>query len=321
MNILRNKHVFMAEAGDGTAGGAGGGSAGAGDAGAGAAAGAGQGGANGAAGGTGAASGSVLASGQVAAGSGQGAAGGAAAGPNDWLPEKYRVNKADGALDIEASARKVAEAHRHLEQKLGAGDVPPKTAEEYAPKVEAEGFNWDDVKNDESMKGFLKGAHAKGFTNDQLSYVLGEYFKAVPAVMQGAKQLDDKAATAELRQVWKTDAEFGQNVGLAFKAFSAFASEADRAKIDEIGNNPIVLRLLANIGKEMQEDSPVNGGSLPEGDFNTKVAELRAELEKLPQSDPRRKQVKAELDGLYSRRYGTKAQRLGGGASRATATA
>jgi hypothetical protein len=262
--------------------------------------------------------GSVLATGAATAGSGQGAAGGAGAGPNDWIPEKYRVTKADGTLDIEASARKVAEAHRHLEQKLGAGDVPPKTPEEYAPKVEAEGFNWDDFKNDESMKGFLKGAHAKGLTNEQLSYVLGEYFKAVPAVMQGAKQIDAEAATAELRQTWKTDDEFNQNVGLAFKAFSAFASEADRAKIDEIGNNPIVLRLLANIGKEMQEDTPVNGGGVPEGDFNTRVAELRAELEKLPMSDPRRKQVKAELDGLYSRRYGNKLQRLGGGANRPT---
>lgn len=315
---MRNRHVFMDQAGDGTQGGAGGGSAGAGAAGAGAAAGAGQGGANGAASGAGAAPGSVLATGAAAAGSGQGAAGGAGAGPNDWIPEKYRVTKADGALDIEASARKVADAHRHLEQKLGAGDVPPKTPEEYAPKIELEGFNWDEFKTDPEMQGFLKAAHSKGITNDQMSFVLGEYLQRAPALMQGAKQLDDKAAAAELRQTWKTDDEFNQNVGLAFKAFSAFASEADRAKIDEIGNNPIVLRLLANIGKEMQEDSPANGGGIPEGDFNSKVAELRAELEKLPQSDPRRKQVKAELDGLYSRRYGSKAQRLGGGASRPT---
>lgn len=318
---MRNRHVFMAEAGDGTQGSAGGGAAGTGDAGAGAAAGAGTNGANSAAGGAGSASGSVLATGQAAAASGRGAAGGAAAGPNDWIPEKYRVSKADGTLDIEASARKVAEAHRHLEQRLGAGDVPPKTPEEYAPTVEAEGFNWDEFKTDPEMQGFLKAAHSKGITNDQMSFVLSEYMQRAPTLMNGAKQLDNKAATAELRQEWKTDTEFKQNVGLAFKAFSAFASEADLAKIDEIGNNPVVLRLLANIGKEMQEDAPVHGSGVPEGDFNTRVAELRADLEKLPQSDPRRKQVKAELDGLYSRRYGSKAQRLGGGASRATATA
>lgn len=315
---MKNRHVFMGQAGDGTQGGAGGGTAGTSGAGTGGAAGAGTGGANGAASGTGAVSGSVLAAGQAAAGSGQGAAGSAGAGPNDWIPEKYRVTKADGALDIEASARKVAEAHRHLEQRLGAGDVPPKSAEEYAPKVEADGFNWSDLKDDPSMQGFLKGAHSKGITNDQLSYILGEYWKTAPELVKGARQLDDKAAASELRKDWKTDAEFGQNVSLAFKAFNAFASEADRVRINEIGNNPIVLRLLANIGKEMQEDSPVNGDSIPEGDFNSKVAELRADLAKLPQSDPRRKQVKAELDALYNRRYGTRAQRLGGGASRPT---
>ena len=302
-----NRHVFMNQANDGGQGGAGGGSAGAG-----------QGSANGTAGGAGAASGSLLASGQAAGAGGQGAAGGAGGNPNDWLPEKYRVAKADGSIDIEASARKVADAHRHLEQRLGAGDVPPKTPEEYAPKVEGEGFNWDEMKNDPSMQGFLKGAHSKGITNDQLSYILGEYWKTAPELVQGAKKLDDKAAAEELKKEWKTDAEFRQNLGAAFNAFNAFASEADRARIDKIGNNPVVLRLLANIGKEMREDTPANGGGLPEADFNTKVAELRAELEKLPQSDPRRKQIKAELDGLYNRRYGAKAQRLGGGASRAT---
>ncbi len=309
--MMRTRHVFMAEAGAGWQDGAAG-------AGAGAAAGSGQAGTDSAPGGSGTAAGSILASGQTAGDGGQGTAGDAAAAPGDWLQEKYRVVKADGAIDLEASARKVAEAHRHLEQKLGTGDVPPKTPDEYAPKVDAEGFNWDEVKGDESMRGFLKGAHAKGFTNDQLSYVLGEYFKAAQALVQGAQQIDDQAATAELRQEWKTDAEFNQHIGRAFKAFNAFASEADRARIDEIGNNPIVLRLLANIGQEMQEDSPVNGGGIPEGDFNTKAAALRGELEKLPRSDPRRTQLKAELDGLYARRYGAKAQRLGGGASRAT---
>lgn len=291
---MKNRRVFMDQADDGAQGGASGGGAG----------------------GAGAAPGSVLATGATAAGSEQGAAGGA--GPNDWIPEKHRVNKADGTLDIEASARKVAEAHRHLEQKLGSGDVPPNTPEEYAPKVEIEGFKWDEFKDDPEMQSFLKAAHAKGVTNEQMSFILGEYMQRAPSLMQGAKQLDDQAASAELRKDWKTDDEFSKNVGLAFKAFDAFAAEADRARIDEISNNPIVLRLLANIGKEMQEDSLVNGGGVPDEGFNSKAAELRAELEKLPLSDPRRKQAKAEIDALYNRRYGSRAQRLGGGASRPT---
>ena len=52
-------------------------------------------------------------------------------GDDSWLPEKHRVLDAEGKLDEAASARKLADAYRHLEGKLGSGDVPPKSAEEY----------------------------------------------------------------------------------------------------------------------------------------------------------------------------------------------
>ncbi|MGG2141711.1 hypothetical protein [Symbiopectobacterium sp. RP] len=177
-------------------------------------------------------------------------------GATDWLPEKYRVVGEDGTLNIESSARKLADAHTHLEKRLGSGDAPPKTADEYAPKVDAEGFNWDEFKADPQMQGFLTSAHAKGLTNDQLSFVLGEYMQRVPELVGGAAQRDQEAASTALREVWKTDAEFNKNIGLAYRAFNSLADEADKGRIDEIGNNPMVIRMLARIGGEMQEDSP-----------------------------------------------------------------
>src|SRR5690606_14417341 len=61
-----------------------------------------------------------------------------AATPEDgsWLPEKHRVLAEDGTVDEAASARKLADAYRHLEARLGSGDVPPKSAEDYALQVE-----------------------------------------------------------------------------------------------------------------------------------------------------------------------------------------
>lgn len=94
-------------------------------------------------------------------------------GANDWLPEKFRVMGEDGKLSIESSARKLAENYTHLEKRMGSGDAPPKTADEYAPKVEVEGFNWEEFKADPRMQGFMKTAHAKGITNDQMSFILG----------------------------------------------------------------------------------------------------------------------------------------------------
>ena len=105
----------------------------------------------------------------------------AGASTTDYIPEKYRTNKEDGTLDLEASSRKVAEAYKHLETRLGSGDVPPKTADEYTVKLEGvEGFDWDEFKADEGTQSFLKGAHAKGLNNDQVQYVIGEYLKAAP---------------------------------------------------------------------------------------------------------------------------------------------
>ncbi|BCD83601.1 hypothetical protein PSm6_00080 [Pseudomonas solani] len=101
--------------------------------------------------------------------------------PQDFIPEKYRVTKDDGSLDLEQSSRKLAESYKHLETRMGSGDAPPKSFDEYAPKIEAEGFNWDEFKADEGSQSFLKGAHAKGLTNAQVEFVLGEYLKAAPS--------------------------------------------------------------------------------------------------------------------------------------------
>ena len=177
-------------------------------------------------------------------------------GANDWLPEKFRVMGEDGKLSIESSARKLAENYTHLEKRMGSGDAPPKTSDEYAPKVEVEGFNWEEFKADPRMQSFMKSAHAKGITNDQMSFILGEYAQRAPELVGGAAALDSEAATAQLREVWKTDAEFKQNIGLAFRAFNSLADDADKGRIDEIGNNPMVIRMLAKVGAEMQEDAP-----------------------------------------------------------------
>src|SRR3990167_2282129 len=100
---------------------------------------------------------------------------GAAPEQQEFIPEKYQVKKADGTLDLEQSSRKLAESYSHLEKRLGSGDAPPKTADEYAPEVGGGGFNWEEFKADEGTQSFLKGAHAKGLTNDQVAFVIGEY--------------------------------------------------------------------------------------------------------------------------------------------------
>lgn len=223
-------------------------------------------------------------------------------GANDWLPEKFRVMGEDGKLSIESSARKLAENYTHLEKRMGSGDAPPKTSDEYAPKVEVEGFNWEEFKADPRMQSFMKTAHAKGITNDQMSFILGEYAQRAPELVGGAAELDSQTATTQLREVWKTDAEFKQNIGLAFRAFNSLADDADKGRIDEIGNNPMVIRMLAKVGAEMQEDAPAGG------DVNLEEQQSIRDLMKSPAyMDPKHadhERVSAQVKAYYQKRYG-----------------
>lgn len=223
-------------------------------------------------------------------------------GANDWIPEKFRVMGEDGKLSIESSARKLAENYTHLEKRMGSGDAPPKTSDEYAPKVEVEGFNWEEFKADPRMQSFMKSAHAKGITNDQMSFILGEYAQRAPELVGGAAALDSEAASTQLREVWKTDAEFNKNIGLAFRAFNSLADDADKGRIDEIGNNPMVIRMLAKVGAEMQEDAPAGG------DVNLEEQQSIRDLMKSPAyMDPKHadhERVSAQVKAYYQKRYG-----------------
>lgn len=240
------------------------------------------------------------------------------AAPNDYIPEKYRVTKDDGSLDLEQSSRKLAESYSHLEKRLGSGDAPPKSPEEYAVKLEGvEDFNWDEFKADESTQSFLKGAHAKGLTNDQVQYVIGEYMKAAPGLIEGGAVLTTQDCTATLKAAWGDDAAIRTNVTASYRAAEAFASPEGQpgnfnTLMSKYGNDPDFIAFTANIGKELREDSQINGGApVSEGDFKIKTAELRQQLQDLPAHDPKRPGVQAQLDALYNQRFGKPQSRLG----------
>lgn len=218
---------------------------------------------------------------------------------NEWIPEKFRVLNGD-ALDVEASARKLAESYAGLEKRVGSGDVPPKSADEYAVTVpDALKEAWVE---DDRFKAFKSDALGAGLTQKQFDFVVGKYFNVMPELVQGAAQLDATKASDELRQVWKTDAEFKANVGDALKAFEKFADPADMARIDEIGNNPVALRILAKIGKEVQE-----AGGIPQQGANTgadSVQDLMRSDAYLNPKHPDHKTTSAKVQAFYAKKYG-----------------
>lgn len=230
------------------------------------------------------------------------------AAPTEFIPEKYRVTKEDGTLDIEASARKLAEAHGSLEKRLGSGDAPPKAHTDYAI-TPPDDFKDIDFTDDAEMQEFLSEAHKAGYSQKQIDVALASYFKMAPLLAGAGAEATAEAAETALKQVWTTDADFKRNAGLAHVATAAAAEKAgismDQAYA-ELGNNPTFLRLMAALGPEFQEDSTPGAASfkaVTEDDIRTmEMSEAYR--------DPKHKdheRVSATVKKFYDRRYGTEA--------------
>lgn len=181
------------------------------------------------------------------------------------IPEKYQVKKEDGSLDVEASSLKLAEAYGNLEKRLGTGDLPPKSADEYTIPVPDELKDIFDPKTDPLMGDFLKNAHAAGMTQKQIDLVMGKYFELAPQLVEGGQQLTADACVADLKQEWKTDEQYKEGVGKAFKAAQAFGGNDAEALVKEYGNDPRIIRLLSRVGAELGEDTPFTPGDSSSG--------------------------------------------------------
>lgn len=223
------------------------------------------------------------------------------------IPEKYRVVKEGGEFDIEASTGKLAEAYANLEKKLGAGDVPPKTPEEYAPQVE--GFDMEELKADPKFQGFLKGAHAKGLTNAQVEFVLSEYAARAgeDATVQsfGMSTPDFQAAVSE--EFTREYGGYVQGMQSGLRAIRAYAPDATAADIASIPNNPLVSRVLAAIGKEIPEDRAPGNRAIAAADWESEVSAIRASDAYNNPAHPEHKKTKDRMDELYRIRYPQKA--------------
>lgn len=303
------RYVFMAEAGNEENGGAGGSGA-EGDAGAGADSGAaaeGQAGASGAGDNGGS---SADAAGAAAAGEKNALEAGAAPAPQ--IPEKYQVKKEDGTLDLEASSLKLAEAYGNLEKRIGTGDLPPKTADDYAIAVPDALKEFWKPESDEIMKDFKAEAHAKGLTQGQFDFVIGRYFQIAPQLVNGAQALSADDCTTQLRSEWKTDEQYKAEVGKAYKAAVGYGGNDAEGIIKDHGNDPRIIRLLARVGAEMGEDSAINTGDQTNGGSDA-IGSLMSSAAYNDPKHPDHARVSAQVQKHYEKRAAA-SERAGGAA-------
>lgn len=124
----------------------------------------------------------------------------------------------------------------------------------------------DAMKTDPLFAGFLKGAHSKGMNNAQVSYVLKEFQQRVQQLDQ--QRNSPEVAEVELGKVWSTPIQMERGLGHSYRAAKTFAdNDAHAAVIEQkFGNDSDFIRLMANVGKELGEDRPVQGLSMAEAE-------------------------------------------------------
>jgi len=234
----------------------------------------------------------------------------AAPEPHAWAPEKHRVFAADGStLDVEATARKVADAYRAAEKRIGSGDIPPADAKDYkvtVPESLAGKVDAAELAKAPDFQAFLGQMHGLGLTQKQLDGVSAVLLERGAAMREAAPALAAAEAEAQLRQAdgWKTDAEYQARIRSAFTAGKRYGGGDFEAILQRYGNDPAIVRMLANVGAELQEDEPASAEA---------QAQLADNLETMMMSkaylnshDPMHAATVAKVTALQARIAGTK---------------
>tara|TARA_R110000868_G_scaffold197434_1_gene443584 strand:+ start:4678 stop:5481 length:804 start_codon:yes stop_codon:yes gene_type:complete len=178
----------------------------------------------------------------------------------DWtttVPDKF---KNESGINHEG----IFKSYTELEGKLGKYGLPPESADKYEYEYIPEEGN-PLALDAEVFTNMKTLAHALGLSQKQFEpFAKGfdEYSKTLVSTVQDKLGLTPEAQTAKteetLKQIWKSDDILDKNMGLAFKGLEAYSNELG-ISIDDVGNNPVAIRLLAKIGSSLGEDKGALG--------------------------------------------------------------
>lgn len=156
------------------------------------------------------------------------------------------------------------------------------------------------LKADPMFAGFLKGAHGKGLTNGQVSYILGEFQQRVALMEQ--QRADPTVAEAELQKVWATEQQMTVGLRNSYRGAQAFAENPEHAAALEkkFGNDPDFIRLMAKVGAELGEDKPAAGLTNVEAET---LESLKLHPAYSDPKHPEHRTVTAKVGALYRKQY------------------
>lgn len=126
-----------------------------------------------------------------------------------------------------------------------------------------------DVPYDPAVETAFKSlAHQQGLTDKQAGELHGWYYNLVKSgqeMQQKAEKEATEKAVNTLKDEWKGDA-FKENTQLAVRAFQKFGGDEAKSFIENtkinglaLGDHPTFLKIFANIGKAISDDSVHSG--------------------------------------------------------------
>lgn len=181
-----------------------------------------------------------------------------------------------------------------------AAPVVPESIDGY--EVNVEGFDFDEFKAIPENQEFLERARAAGFDNEKLGFLLGEYNELIPTLMEANAALDNETAVQKMTEVWGGEAD--QNFKYAHSAAGNLIANgvltAEEVNDPSFGNNPLVLKMAAYFGSQLQEDTPPSNTQQSGG---VDVESLMKSEAYLNESHPDHKRVFSQVQNFYQKQY------------------
>lgn len=169
-------------------------------------------------------------------------------------------------------------------------------------EVNVEGFNFDEFKAIEENQAFLERAREAGLDSKSLNFLLGEYNQLIPQLMEGNAALDNEACVAAMKETWgaDTDTNFGFAQAAANNAIQNGILTPEEVNSPEFGNNPLVLKMAAYFGHQLNEDTPPSN---TQQNGAVDIQSLMSSEAYMNESHPDHKRVYAEVQKAYSKSY------------------
>lgn len=169
-------------------------------------------------------------------------------------------------------------------------------------EVNVEGFDFAEFKAIPENQEFLERARDAGIDSKTLNFIMGEYNQFIPQLLQGNAALDTEACVTAMKEVWQgdTDQNFVFAQTAAQHAIQNGILTAEEVNSPEFGNNPLILKMAAYFGKQLQEDRPPSNTQQSGGEDIQSLMQSEAYLN---ESHADHKRVFAKVQSYYQKQY------------------